>query len=173
MSTEAWCSPFVVPYQSRRSGAEGSKGPVEIGVDRQRCRARTVCVRVIPGYQLRWGALRAGRCSRVGVGATIGDEGRCLVGRGGWLAVAGTGVVGAVALGVWAWFLAGQTLEVMDKWSSVLVSFLTLASLAVGIIGLIVTWRGGGEGKSTGNRSFRAEECPRGTGHLRRPQLDH
>ena len=81
------------------------------------------------------------------------------MGRGGWLAVAGTGVVGAVALGVWAWFLAGQTLEVMDKWSSVLVSFLTLASLAVGIIGLIVTWRGGGEGKSTGNRSFRAKNA--------------
>lgn len=74
------------------------------------------------------------------------------MGRGGWLAVGALAVAGAAGLGVWAWFLAGRSLDVMDQWSSVLSGFGTLASLAVAVIALVVAIRSPETG---GSRSVR------------------
>lgn len=84
--------------------------------------------------------------------------------RGAGSAVAVTGVGGAVGLGVWTWFLAGRTLDVMDQWSSVVSSFAALLSLVLASVGLIVAVRGpaatpGAPGPGTGDRSFRARDA--------------
>jgi len=45
--------------------------------------------------------------------------------------------------GLWAWFLAGRTLDVADRWSSVLASFAALAGLVMSALVLLL---GGGGG---------------------------
>ena len=76
------------------------------------------------------------------------------MGRGAWLAVGGLGLVGTVGLGLWAWFLAGRSLDVMDQWSSVVSSFGTLASLVVAIVALVLAIRGPGGDGGGGSRSI-------------------
>lgn len=85
-----------------------------------------------------------------------------MVGRGALLTVAATGAAGAVGLGVWTWFLAGRSLDVMDQWSSVMSSFGTLLSLLFAVVGLILTVRDSGTsggGTGAGRRSFRARNA--------------
>jgi hypothetical protein len=80
--------------------------------------------------------------------------------RGAWLGVAVTGMTAAVGLGVWTWYLAGRSLDVMDQTASVMSSFVALASLVVGIIGLILAVRSPGSGGGgTGRRSFQARDA--------------
>jgi len=55
--------------------------------------------------------------------------------RRAWLGVGAVLLAGGVGAGVWAWFLAGQTLDVADKWSSVLAG---LAAVLLGPAGLVV-----------------------------------
>lgn len=80
------------------------------------------------------------------------------MGRGGWLVLACIGAAGAVGLGVWTWFLAGRSLEVMDQMSSVLSGFGTLASLVLGVVGLVVALRSS-SGSPDGHKSFRADDA--------------
>ncbi len=84
------------------------------------------------------------------------------MGRGGWLAVSGMSVAGTVGLGVWTWFLAGQSLDLKDQWSSVASGFGTFASLVVAVIALVVAVRapgGAGTTARAGRRSFRARDA--------------
>jgi hypothetical protein len=51
------------------------------------------------------------------------------------LVIAGALLVSGVGCGVWAWFLAGQSLEVADQWSSVVAG---LAALLLGVPSLVI-----------------------------------
>jgi hypothetical protein len=53
-----------------------------------------------------------------------------------WLWLGG-GLVVFAGFGVWAWFLAGKTLDVADHWSSVLSGFVALVGLVVSVLALI------------------------------------
>lgn len=50
----------------------------------------------------------------------------------------GAGLAVFAAFGAWAWFLAGKTLDVADRWSSVLSSFAALAGLVVAVLALVL-----------------------------------
>jgi len=68
-----------------------------------------------------------------------------------WLWFVG-GLVVFAGFGVWAWFLAGKTLDVADQWSSVLSSFAALAGLVFSVLALILS-RAEGSTKPMGKRS--------------------
>ena len=60
----------------------------------------------------------------------------------------GVGLVVFAGFGVWAWFLAGKTLEIANQWSSVLSSFAALAGLVMSVVALLRT--GGADGSGGG-----------------------
>jgi hypothetical protein len=64
----------------------------------------------------------------------------------------GGGLIVFAGFGVWAWFLAGRTLEVADQWSSVLSSFAALVGLVVSVMALVGS-RTGGSPKPAGTRN--------------------
>jgi hypothetical protein len=67
-----------------------------------------------------------------------------------WLWLGG-GLVVFAGFGVWAWFLAGKTLDVADQWSSVLSSFAALVGLVVSVLALIGSRTGA---SPAGNRNI-------------------
>ena len=55
--------------------------------------------------------------------------------RGWWF---GGGLVVFAGFGVWAWFLAGKSLDVADQWSSVLSGFASLVGVALAVLALVL-----------------------------------
>jgi hypothetical protein len=51
------------------------------------------------------------------------------------LVIAGALLVSGVGCGIWAWFLAGKTVDVADQWSSVAAGF---AALLLGLPSLVI-----------------------------------
>lgn len=59
------------------------------------------------------------------------------------LVASGFGGAGVFAgFGLWAWFLAGKSLDVADQWSSVLSSFAALAGLVIAVVALVAARKG-------------------------------
>lgn len=63
--------------------------------------------------------------------------------RWGWVVV---GVAVFAGCGLWAWFLAGKTLDIADKWSSVLAGCAALAGLVLSGLALLLNRGDGGGG---------------------------
>jgi len=82
-----------------------------------------------------------------------------MMSRKAWIALAGTGAGGAVGLGIWTYFLAGKSLDVMDQMSSVLSSFGALVSIVLAVVGLILALRSTSTTESGSNRVFRAKNA--------------